>query len=129
MFYCGWSLLEGIINADRGELAAAARQQQRSQCEQHTWSINEAAVTYSSHRQSELGVTQMRSQITLNTVGVCGKRQMRAETKAMVRINEFPNHVWCISPDKVKGAIHISCFVGNIFIKFVEGGGCRQVEG
>ncbi len=44
-------------------------------------------------------------------------------------IYQFPNHVRQISPGKVKGAIHISCFVGNIFMKFGEGGGSRQVEG
>lgn len=46
-----------------------------------------------------------------------------------VYINKFPNHVRRISPGKLKSAIHISSFVGNIFIEFGEGGGGRQVEG
>lgn len=49
--------------------------------------------------------------------------------KPLVKMNEFPNHVWYVSPGKLKSAIHVSCFVGNIFIKFGESGGGRQVEG
>lgn len=44
-------------------------------------------------------------------------------------MNEFPNHFWRISPGKLKGAFHVSSFVGNIFMKFGKSGGSRQVEG
>lgn len=39
------------------------------------------------------------------------------------------NHIWPVSPGKFKTAVHISSFVGHIFVELGEGGGSRQVEG
>lgn len=39
------------------------------------------------------------------------------------------NHFWHVSPGELKSAVHISCFVRNIFIKFGESGGGWEVEG
>lgn len=47
----------------------------------------------------------------------------------MKKVNAFPNHIWYVSPGELKGAIHISSFMCNIFMKFGERGGSRQVEG
>lgn len=40
-----------------------------------------------------------------------------------------PNHIWCVSPGKLKTAVHISSFVGHIFVELGEGGRSRQIEG
>lgn len=40
-----------------------------------------------------------------------------------------PNHIRCVSPGKLKAAVHISSFVGHILVELGEWGGCRQVEG
>lgn len=39
------------------------------------------------------------------------------------------NHSWRVSPGELKTAVHISSFVGHIFVELGEGGWCRQVEG
>lgn len=50
-------------------------------------------------------------------------------TEVTTLINDFIYHFWGVSPGKSKGAVYISCFVCNIFVKFGEGGRGRQVEG
>lgn len=54
---------------------------------------------------------------------------MLEETIVTVWINESSNHFRRVSPGEVKRAVHISCFLGDIFVEFGEGGGDRQIEG